>query len=125
MRMTAVLMSLMLVLSACADADDTVVLDESDDGTTLQASPGDVIVVELEANPSTGYSWVVPETPGLVLVDESYLDRAPDVAGSPGTTRFEFEVESAGTITMVLEYRRPWLPDEAPDRTFTITIASS
>ena len=124
MRVICGLIALSLLLAACGDDTGAVVLDAADSGTTIQADVGDIVVIELESNPSTGYSWILPVDLGILdLVDERWVGDS-DLTGSPGTTHLEFEVVGTGTWTLDLEYRRPW-EDAAPDRTFAVTIVAA
>ena len=45
-----------------ADGADAVVITKADDGKTFKVVEGQSVVVELPANPSTGYSWQVVST---------------------------------------------------------------
>jgi inhibitor of cysteine peptidase len=125
MRVITRLLVLSLLVVSCGDDNGEIALDAEDSGTTVQVTTGDVVTVELESNPSTGYSWVVPEDLGLLeLRDERWVEDS-ELVGAPGTTHLEFEVTGTGTMTLDLEYRRPWLSDEPAERTFTITIVSA
>lgn len=101
----------------------TVMLTLADDGTSVAIGPEDTLVVALEGNPTTGYTW---ETQGL---DEAVLSLsgeptyAPDsdLIGASGTLAFTFEPVAAGEIQLTLVYHRPW-EDTAPLQTFSVTV---
>ncbi|MPZ50554.1 MAG: hypothetical protein GEU75_14865 [Dehalococcoidia bacterium] len=47
--------------------------------------------------------------------------RTQPVLGAPGTEVFTFKATEAGTIQLVLEYRRSFEPEVPPSKTFRIT----
>lgn len=85
---------------------------------------GEVLVVSLESNPSTGYGWQVEglNTAVLNLVDENWVPNTPQLLGAPGTTRLRFAGVGRGQANLTLAYRRPWEKDAAPTRTFSILV---
>ncbi len=82
------------------------------------------IVIELEANPSTGYTWST-----LTEGDSVSLSRVEDVTtgndkmlvGAPITQRYTFEVKDIGTTTVTFEYARMW-ESKAPLRRIVYVI---
>lgn len=67
--------------------------------------------VQLEANPSTGFGWVIAEgsMPGvLALTNEGFIASDTDLVGAPGTQWFHFEATGAGAGVLRLEYLRPF-----------------
>lgn len=125
MRVITGLLALSLLLVSCGDDTGTIVLDADDSGSTVQATVGDIVIIELESNPSTGYSWLIPDDLGILeLLDERWIGDS-DLTGSPGTAHLEFEVKATGTWTLDLEYRRPWEDGVPADRTFMVTVVSA
>ena len=125
MRMITGLLALSLIVASCGDdANGVVALDATDSGTAVTVSVGDVVTIQLDSNPSTGYSWGVPTDLGiLALTDERWIEDS-DLVGAPGVTELEFEVIASGSWTLDLEYRRPWVTDEPAEQTFTVTFDS-
>jgi len=107
-------------------------LRQMDDGSTVQAQMGDTIVVELDANPSTGFTWEAPtaaEDGVLKLKSSDFLSPAElnagqRVVGQGGTMRIVYQVAATGKATMELVYRRPWEKDVPPAKTYRVTIES-
>jgi inhibitor of cysteine peptidase len=59
-----VLLSLLLTaLTACGSANE-VELNASDDGSQVDLNAGQMLVISLEGNPTTGYTWEVAELAG-------------------------------------------------------------
>ena len=71
----------------------------------------DPIVIELEANPSTGYTWTTT-TEGSAVSLSRVEDITPEgsklLPGAPITQRYTFEVRDIGTTKVTFEYARLW-----------------
>jgi len=105
-----------------------VVLYAEDGGSQVTLDVGQVLVVVLASNPTTGYSWQVAEGTGTVLVQvgevlyrEAPQEGAPMV-GVGGTETFRFEAKAVGQTKLVLEYRRPWEETVEPEGTFAVDV---
>ena len=88
--------------------------------------PGDVLVVTLVSNPTTGYSWQVMEIDNAVLIQEGGPEykQSPNTEGLVGTgsmETFRFETIGAGEVKLELGYMRPW-ESALPLETFTIQM---
>ena len=68
--------------------------------------------IELEGNPTTGYTWVYSMSPEGVVAEVSneYIpdQTAPGVVGSGGKFVFTFEAVAAGEAELVFSYLRTW-----------------
>lgn len=117
MRVT-LLFALGLLLAACADG---VSIDDDDNGGAISVMVTDRSTIELEANPSTGYTWVVEKSDGLRLLTESWSGDS-DLVGAPGISTFEFEAEEPGTNRLEMVYTRTWTEDDPLDRVFSLTV---
>jgi len=85
---------------------------------------GDVLIVKLEGNPTTGYNWE-PENKELTTLEMDGLpDFNPDknMPGSPGMVTLRFNAVATGQETLKLVYHRSWEADEEPLDTFTIIV---
>ena len=85
--------------------------------STITGRPGDFAVIELAADPSTGYSWMLVghADPRIVaLIDSDYEPAKSPAAGVPGRQRWTFRFVSPGTATITFGYGRTWanLPAE-------------
>ena len=70
---------------------------------------GDIIVLELEENPLTGYSWDLADVPAFVTVAESSYEPAtpPDLVALR-VRRFRILATATGEGTIEGHLRRPW-----------------
>jgi inhibitor of cysteine peptidase len=85
--------------------------------STIEATSGEDIVIELAADPTTGYSW----TPTVGADPTIAVQMGSDYAG--GHQRFTFRAVGRGKTTLRFDYRRAW--ESAPQvksATFTITV---
>jgi inhibitor of cysteine peptidase len=97
------------VLGACGgdDGGSTVVLDAADSLSEVSLDVGDQLAVELESNPSTGYSWELGPLPdGLELVSSDLDEPGGSLVGAAGTQRFVFDVVGPGEGILRFEYIR-------------------
>ncbi len=122
------LLAAAVVLTACNTATELRV-GAAEDSAAKQLSKGQVLVVSLESNPSTGYSWQVAQVDQAVLKqlgDPKFETPASSsgVVGAPGTEVFRFEAAGQGQTTLKLEYRRPWETGVAPIKTFTLQVTA-
>jgi inhibitor of cysteine peptidase len=119
-----------LLIAGCTGAggDTAIDLTATDDGSAIQAALGERIVISLDANPTTGYTWQV--APGLdasvvEFVSEAYQQDAAayGAVGAGGTDVLTFEAVGEGTTTIVLAYQRSGDPTAAESFTVTVTVA--
>lgn len=133
------------LLAACGEDDDDsanpspteaatqaafpneVQLTDSDDGTTVQLANGGTLIVALPSNPTTGYSWSVSESSGAQLQLQGEPAFVPagsttPVLGAGGTEVFTFKAVDDGKADLKLEYRRPFEPNAAPEKTFSASV---
>jgi inhibitor of cysteine peptidase len=96
-----------------------------DNGKTVGLKTGDQVVIMLDANPSTGYTWEVKDLDASMIqqVGESgFKSSNPGLIGSGGLLTLTFKTLKAGTTTLTLVYHRPWETDVKPQDTFTLPM---
>jgi inhibitor of cysteine peptidase len=87
-----------------------------------------VLEVRLEANHTTGYSWVFTPAANPVLMRQgrtAYQEHgAGGTVGAGGVEVWRFKAMKAGKQGLQFEYRRPWEKDSPPAKvvTFTVTV---
>ncbi len=86
----------------------------------------DPIVIELEANPSTGYTWATTTEGGAVSlsrVEDITPEGSRQLPGAPIMQRYTFEVRDIGTTKVTFEYARQWESKEPLKRiVYVITV---
>lgn len=124
--------TIVVFVAGCGSDDDSGGGD--DGGEVFTSSPIDVAVddtfaIELEANPSTGYSWelAAPLDEAIVVsLGSDHEAGDSDAVGAPGTQQLSFKAVGEGSTTISLQYVRPWETDVAPAETqdFTVDVSS-
>jgi inhibitor of cysteine peptidase len=130
-RILAASLAAALLAAACAGSGSDVAttqLTAADSGSAIQVADGERIVISLEANPTTGYSW--QQVPGLdgsvvTLISEAYeQDEAePNMVGVGGTDVWTYEAVGPGTTTIALTYVQASDPTAAESFTVNVTVA--
>jgi len=101
-----------------------IVVTAADDGSLIQLGAGEVLVVQLQAQPSTGYGWQ-PVAPGegdiLSQAGLEEFQAESNLLGASGTQTLRFQAVRDGDTTLRLEYRRPW-EAVAPEDSFSVEV---
>jgi inhibitor of cysteine peptidase len=123
----ALLGALTLVLAGCGSSGGDVIVTEAEEGELVTLDAGQKLVVRLESNPSTGYSWEVVGVPrvleGPSAPTHEQNSEAEGVVGAAGTDVFTFTAsDRAGDGTLVLAYRRPWEKDVPAEQEFVLEV---
>lgn len=131
--LTAVLAMACVALAACGgtSAEQPKILDGSGsyevDGGTVELTDGKV-KVSLEANPSTGYTWMLETGSDLVqleseeFVSNTRSDKPDPAADQSGTQVFTFTGDREGTESIMLTYEEPWSAKD-PEKTVNLQVA--
>jgi inhibitor of cysteine peptidase len=101
-----------------------IVVTKSDRGETVDVRPGDVIVIRIEENLSTGYGWEIESGEGAVVAlrESSYAEAAGEAMGRGGMRLLRFVALARGSQEIRLQLRRPWDPPDQAIEHFAITI---
>lgn len=89
---------------------DSYYVGEGADGKLLRVKKGNLVILRLESNKSTGYAWQMANTdyqPVLRYINSAYL-LSSALVGSSGWDLMVFGVETAGESVLQMEYKRPW-----------------
>jgi inhibitor of cysteine peptidase len=109
------------------DPNDSVEVDVDNDGGQVELELGQILVVTLESNPSTGYCWELPENNESILEQLGEAEfissdtSEPPPVGAGGWEIFRFTATGTGQVTLNLVYHRPW-EDVEPLKTFSIQV---
>jgi inhibitor of cysteine peptidase len=93
----------------------------------VELAVGNVLIVTLESNPTTGYSWQISQIDDGVLRQEGspqYIPDSPDSdkVGSGGVEILRFKALATGETDVQLIYHRPWEEDVEPLETFSLQV---
>ena len=114
------------LVAGCGTSTQT--LEDADDGTDVTLRTGDELIVKLEAQMGTGYSWLVTDDADSAL--EQQGEPTTEEIDSGNTTAvgqaelqvFTFKAMDAGTGTLSLEYKRSWETTVPAEKTWTAEI---
>lgn len=101
----------------------TIELSRKDDGRTITAYIGDVLVLHLDENPTTGYLWWIESLrTGIDLIgDESSIPEGQP-PGAGGARMFTFRMKQCGRFRLRLYQARPWERRARPAAAFELRI---
>ena len=104
--------------------DPQVTLGDGDNGRTFTVARGTVLAIQLEGNPTTGYTWESSVGSRAVLNPTSDGDFKPSSSaiGAGGTYTFQYQALTRGRTDVTLVYRRSWETGVEPLKTFQVTI---
>ncbi len=100
-----------------------VIVAERQNGTTVELSRGQRLVVRLAMRMGTGFSWApAAPTNGVLRLAKSETRRGPSMPGAAAAQIFTFIPVGPGTADVELRYRRPWLKDRPPARIYQLRV---
>jgi inhibitor of cysteine peptidase len=106
------------------DGVSEVTLTQADNGKTVEVAPGDVVVVRLPENPTTGYRWAqhASTEPVLAPREGDFTPAAGAGVGGGGRKTFRFAATGAGDVHLQLKLWREWEGDPSVAERFQATI---
>ena len=101
-----------------------VIAGESQNGAMVYITRTADITLKLNENPTTGYQWNLTATPGLVIVNDTFIpsDTTGKLVGSGGTRIWEMNAAGTGMQTINAMYMRSWEPVTGNETTFSMTV---
>jgi inhibitor of cysteine peptidase len=125
-RLLIMWLATLVLLGGCPWNNRVVNLNKSNNGDTVSLANGGRLVVTLDSNPTTGYSW------GLAELDDSVLTEVnntftlspgclPFMVGCGGYETWRFDAVAPGTTTLRLEYRQ-WDTAQDAEDVFEIVV---
>jgi inhibitor of cysteine peptidase len=103
-------------------------VDENDADSQVELEQGQILVVTLESNPTTGYRWEQAKNQESILEQMGEAEFKPSDTGEPplvgagGWEIFRFKAISAGQMTLQLVYHRSWEEGVEPLKTFSLQV---
>lgn len=87
------------------------------------------VVIQLEANPTTGYQWFIKNYDHrlLSLNGSQYVPPKKNIMGGPGKMIYNFSVNPhvarPQNSNIQFLYRRPWEPNTGSEKSVTLNFA--
>jgi predicted secreted protein len=106
------------------DEVEPMVLTIEDSGKSIVARPGDLIEVQLEENPTTGYSWTheaLNEEVVQLIATDFELPEDP-LIGQGGLRSLRYEAVGPGEAIIALKYWQEWEGDSSVAARFEVTV---
>lgn len=103
-------------------------VDASYNGSEVALAVGNQLIVTLDSNATTGYSWnlsAISDAAVIQYINDEYIapePTDPPLIGQGGQEVWTFEALAAGTATISMKYIQPWATDAEPAETFEITV---
>jgi len=92
-----------------------------DNGKTFKVNPGQMAILRLKENPTTGYLWKVLDKHGLEL--ESKFNPSPDaMIGGGGTREFKIRFMDEGEYVMKLKHWCSWEKEKSNIELFSVNF---
>ncbi len=118
----------LLLLAACASKPSSVTLQEDQQSDCpLQLDNGQILLITLPSNPTTGFRWVISKGASNVLIPmgpEVYTNpEDAGMVGSGGKSTWRFKAYQSGQDALLMQYQRPWDQGLAPAKTFACEIS--
>ena len=100
------------------------IITEAENGKNIRMKNGEIFILQLRENPSTGYSWELNVSEGLDILSDGYTqDQAPEgQVGVPGTHSWTIEAVSLGSQQVNGIYKRPWENMTGTEENFTLNV---
>jgi inhibitor of cysteine peptidase len=107
-----------------AASHPAVNVDSSYTGKQVELVVGQTLVVTLDSNATTGYSWSLSQNSDDSILSNTgneYIAPQTTLVGAPGKEAWSFEGLKKGNSIISMEYSRPW-ESTPPAQTFDLTV---
>jgi predicted secreted protein len=123
--LTAILIATPPARGAAMDKAETpVIITEKDDGSTIEVAKGRKVVVKLEVQLGTGFSWRVKKSPDFLKQEGKPKIEPKDKTkrGGKADQVFSLGAGAVGSGKLELEYVRPFEKEPKPAKTFCVEV---
>lgn len=123
-RVVLVLAFLVSVLAGCASKDST--LTTANNGQPVTIHVGGSVVIDLPANPSTGFTWEPANLDTSILKQigqaEFNSSSTTPLPGQGGTQTLRFQAIAPGSTNLKLIYHQPFDQTTVPAQTYIVPL---
>jgi inhibitor of cysteine peptidase len=120
-----------LALASCATLNREGAVAPQDGGSVV-VRQGAPLVINLAADPASGFGWILTSDPGAAVWLIGGPDYTPDplpagMMGVGGTTTYRFRAGAPGTAKLEFAYLPSWGKDVAPSKVarYDVTVTSA
>jgi len=118
-----ILLAILVVFAGCRAPESLDVRLSGD--KVIGMRKGQVLNLELKANPTTGYIWDLSglsDSGVLRRIGKYKYIRESDLIGAGGTQIFRFEARKKGQEKLTFRYGRPWEENKEPAKIYKVRI---
>jgi inhibitor of cysteine peptidase len=98
------------------------VFNETNNGEAVDVPTDSTIIIRLEENPTTGYSWNVTSSQGLEYVNDTFIPPETQLVGAGGVHEWEYRALEVGDAEFSAVYMRPFETPTGNETTFSMTF---
>ena len=127
-KMCLLVTTLILSISLITGCGGSTIKAYSDPEETINSSMNKefIVLIALESNPSTGYSWEAEYDDAMLeLVEETFEPgeyAKENIVGAGGTELFRFKGLSKGETEITFNYKRSWETEVLDTKVFTVEV---
>ena len=123
-RVTVLALAFVLMAAFACGSTDVIELDADDDAAEIEIKTDQELVVTLEANITTGYTWAVDSDVdgSLQLVGEIEYESESNLIGGGGAQKLRFKAGAPGEGDLTLIYHQPFDTETEPAREFSVSV---
>jgi len=103
----------------------TIYVNSTSNGATVTIPTNGQVIVRLNENPTTGFSWNATVSKGLSVISDTFYPPETTLVGAGGYREWTLGMESPGTYTFNATYVRPWEGQSPTSDTFNLTIKAT
>jgi inhibitor of cysteine peptidase len=110
--------------AACSGGSSNLNVDASYSGKQVELSVGQSLVVTLESNVTTGYSWSLAQNSDETVLSKTgnkYVAPQTTLVGAGGKEEWTFKALKKGDSTISMGYSRLW-ESTPPIETFDLSV---
>ncbi len=113
-----------ILFSGCTSTEE-LQIGMKENEKIINLKVGQIFILELPSNPSTGYQWEVFEIDNTLLKpigkSEFTSSTKSQIVGAPGIEKFKFKAIKKGKTKLTLQYKRPW-ENKPPSSVFSVFV---
>ena len=124
---SGLILVIMIVAAFTMNSEKKVVIGASDAGKNIFLKQGDTMVVTLDGNVTTGYTWETTQDSSKdisILKQVGTVEQTPNSnkMGAPGQVVLKFQAVKTGQEKLTLVYHRPFEKDVPPLKTYSVGV---
>jgi inhibitor of cysteine peptidase len=103
----------------------TLFVNNSYNGKIVTVPAGDRVLVRLDENPTTGYTWNATASKGLLIISDSYSAPDTPLLGASGYHEWILAPQTVDTYAFRAVSIRPWEGVKPTDGSFSLVIQAT